>query len=406
MSDSLSNAAKREKAATLFLQGVPLVNEIFKTAVPEKPAISDFLAKLHYNRFGNPDVYFSSLYEIIYQPPWTAARHFAVAPADFIPTFDRLRPEVAELDALSEAELLARVVSRFTFRPTRLSLGFKFDHYVWAKINHGYWEHLTVMCAEADGRPYYRDLTVNSFSRYEERGFNALLFSTLSEWMVAVKTDETIAYGNDPLTLALSFNAGTYPTDRDLRTPLVPATRGAMVGSLAFFNAVGSNANYLFSDGAAAKALVFRQEAVEFFDLVRANSDVLVFIAPASLRGLRLRDWSGPTENIVVPTRLIHELWPVVLPYVAGALLNIIARHKRVTILTQAGVMSAVFAFLAGQLPHQIGSEIRYFDLGQVLDGAIDAERERRLGVLVAPWKRHMAHLLTDFPLYLAEEPP
>src|SRR5262249_40132051 len=226
------------------------------------------------------------------------------------------------------------------------------------------------------GLPLHRDLGPSPGARYEVTGFASLIVRALRRYAAsAVQNGHASGSFIKPdLSFGISFNAGDYPSHRDIRVPLQPIARSAMVGALSFFEWLLPATRFLFADGSAAKALVRINRLESFLKEVQASSDAVILVVPQLLRSIALWDWEGPAVTIVIPEGNVHEMWPVVLPYVAGAVHDAISRYRRVTILTQAAAMTAPVGLYLDLMYSNHDTTIRYFDLGQVLNVLVEPD--------------------------------
>ena len=304
---------------------------------------------------------------------------FEIAPEE-----DQLYARIGELCRLEAADLVGEIKNRIAIDLLNIDNVFDARTFVFTKINHGYWEYLTCAARDHAGMPPLRKMRRNRL--IERCRFTTLLASALRiHGQLSFPGDfQNTASPNRKISFGLSFNNGDFPTSREIGLPLGPITQGAMTGSLGFFDTyIGSRA-YRFHDGGFGKMLFWSGELRSFLSRLRESSDAIAFIVPQHLQNIAMRDWYRYAETIVLPVQ-VNQLWPVVLPYVAGRLLKILDGFSRLTVLVMIGPISTPIGILVDSIGASLRSaEIRYLDLGQVLNiVTVPGNHEKGVG---APW--------------------
>lgn len=281
---------------------------------------------------------------------------------------DALRHEASATAKLADRELGSAIGEKFDIRYRPLRESPLHSSFAYSKINHGYWEHFLSVRSEAfperAAAGEYRELDRAGFEhRYALSGFDTALGAVLRRAIA-----DGVAEG--PQRLAISFCAGESQHAAMMKRPLVPVSRAAMAGALAFFRATSSAEVIPLGDGAEAKGLLDERQVHQFVDDCAAQSDAILLVVPPHLARLRLAGFSGPTYTLQVPGRFVHESWRTVLPAYLGTIRRLQHRHRRLTVLTQAAVLSPVLGLTMGQVPGMLdaASVVRFFDLGRVLD--------------------------------------
>jgi hypothetical protein len=273
--------------------------------------------------------------------------------------------------------------TRFSIEQVDLLAGIHDKDFVYAKINHGFWEYLTfVGCGQAE-REHYRPWA--RFPLYDRSRFSDVVriaLDSLHRKNLALGFSAGAISVKD-FSFGLSFGSGDCPTCEDLTLPLHPVVKGAAIGCASFFAEMGGADCWHVSDGCAPKSLFSSDQLGHLFERLSARSDALVFIVPPHLASIALRGWNGPSFAIVVPGQNVNELWPAVLPTLIGMLDRVLSKYPRVSILAQAaetaGLLGIVLCLLRGRHPTCV---TRYIDLGQVLDVAASSVPD------AGPWVR------------------
>ncbi|MGH8553133.1 MAG: hypothetical protein ACRERS_07545, partial [Methylococcales bacterium] len=315
---------------------------------------------------------------------------------------EKLVDRIRKLQLIGDEELLSTIRDSFDVEALDLTTVDPTDHFVFTKINHGYWEHVCQNAFNKIGVSYFRKISIDAHSRYYKSGFDYLLARTLL-CVVEGPHPNFGAYITNPskLRFGISFTAGDRTIEQDLKLPLGPLRRAAMIGSHSFLSTALDKEHFTIVDGAAAKKIVYDGKLEIFAEKIKSNSDTVVFIVPPHLRSIELRNWQGKTLRILVPAKYIHELWTIVLPYLASVISGLIATGLRITILSQAAVMSVPIGFLVKQLnemlPEHAQRRVQYYDLGQVLDLAIASDQ------VSAPWIKKKQDIRLGSPFYICE---
>jgi hypothetical protein len=372
-----------------LLRGIDYINSFFGLLIPY-PAKRISWQALNDMRDTAADLFFENLLTAIFDircNPGEACQ-LLVEKFDQLfevkPNEDRLFARIGELCTLPATELVNEIKNRMFIEQLSVSEIFAARTFVFTKINHGYWEYLTSAARERACMEPLRQMRRNKL--IERCRFTSLLASSLkrqAELSFAGDFQGT-TFSSRKISFGLSFNNGDFPTSREIRLPLGPITQGAMTGSLGFFDTYTRSDKYRFHDGGFGKILFWNGELGSFLSKIKDSSDALIFIVPQHLRKIAVRDWAGHSDTIVLPGQ-VHQLWPAVLPYVAGRLLQILDHFSRLTILVMIGPISTPLGILVDRMSARLPSaELRYFDLGQVLNiVTVPGNHEKGTG---APW--------------------
>jgi len=142
-----------------------------------------------------------------------------------------------------------------------------------------------------------------------------------------------------------------------------------MAGALTFFKAISKQASIPFGDGSEAKSLIDNRESDLFADKYVRDADAVLFVVPPHLRNITIRGFDSAVYRMLIPINLAHETWRISLPIYHAVIRELMAKHKRVVVLTQSAVLAPVLG-LSMRGPENEGSLVRFFDLGRVLDVA------------------------------------
>ncbi len=364
-----------ERGLGYVIRDIPIVNRCLGLTLPlpaqehlKSPSNGDALRR-------NTDAYFAALAQAVCGASAVGSANWqSIVPrfVEFLPDphiLSALTERVIEMGSLSDKALLEKVTQSFTFNELDLNRLPERGGTISVKINHGYWEYLTCTAFSDAGIPYFRDLKPRPL--FDTCRFNGLLATALSRMSAGLQGAENGNFASPGRSLGVSFNSGEGAVFDDLVLPLTPTTKGAMIGALGFFNTLLPSRAYRFVDGSSAKNLFWRDELGSFFEKIRAVSDAIVFVVPSHLRKIKVSDWNGETVTVVIPDVHVHELWPAVLPYAAGRIADVLARHSRMTVIVQAAIMSVPLGVMIDRMRQaRPNATVSYFDLGQVLDVA------------------------------------
>ena len=407
--DTLASAKLRLNGLTDLIDGIPIVNSLFGLAIPVPPLVHWTPDVLAGESFADPDQYHGqltgALFDSLIETPddWTVLlaqfEHILKTPEKI----DGVLSRVVEIGAFSDKEIVNEVSRTFAIEHLDLLSVFDATGFVSIKINHAYWEELTVLGFEAAGIPCIRGVhrdNLNTRCRFDH-----LLITSLRKQQehAAKQGFEPGSFATPHFSLGVSFGNGDHLTSHYLSIPIGPIHKGAAIGCLGFMQQIFSAKNYRLADGSAAKSLIWKQQCDEFFSRIVAHSDVVVFIVPSHLRGIHIRGWQGPKTTIVIPSLYVQVLWPSVIAVVAGKLAAIFSESRRVNILVQAGVMSATLGIMVDLMRNTYpDTQIRYFDLGQVLDVATYPTNP--IGTWIGqPWVREILERTAAFPISVFE---
>lgn len=280
-------------------------------------------------------------------------------------------PVAAEADRethrLDDDKLVDLVLSQTELRKLDLEVAAR-DGYSYSKINHAYWEQIALISSIILGRQYTRELPVHD----ADRGFHELLAHLLAnspKWRGAPAG----AYVEDDFSLAVGFgNGDELSTRNELRAPLHPAIRGALIGFSLYFRHVLPVPRRTFTDAAFPKMLVWDRTFREFLDLILPSTDIALFVVPSYLSGIRLKSFDGLQMEICVPPSRIYQQFSVVLPYLVGRIHELARTGASISVLCQAGAAGAALGIMLDLLTRRMPeARIRYYDLGQALDIAM-----------------------------------
>lgn len=376
MQDTLANATVRLNGLDDLARGIPIINRLLGLAIPI-PRIERWIPDvLAGDAFADPDLYYGQLLGAIFDSRIEDPTDWLVLMAHYnsllvtSESLDEVFARAVEMSTLSDEAIINEASQSLIIEPLQLMSVFDKRSFVSVKINHAYWEELTVMAFNSAGKlPYIRDaLRSEAYSRSR---IDDVLVKALRKQQESAAREGYPAgsFCNPHFSLGISFGNGDYPAHKYLSIPIGPIHKGAAIGSLSFLKGKFPAAKYNVADGSAAKELIWRDESDEFFARITALSDVVVFIVPTHLRNIEIKQWKGPATTIVLPAVRVYALWPAVLPDVAGKLATLFAQSGRVSVVVQAGVVAAILGILVDLMRDAYpDTQIRFFDLGQVLD--------------------------------------
>jgi hypothetical protein len=146
-------------------------------------------------------------------------------------------PYIQELIGLSDEEFLGKVSQTFDTRTLDLSDLMRTDGFVYAKVNHYYWEHVAFAGYQAKGREFYRPFGPHTFGHGPRCRADDLIIATLRRLQRDLKSRGVAAgcFDTNEFSLGVSFNNGDGQMSEDLAGPVYPIMRGAAQGSYGFF---------------------------------------------------------------------------------------------------------------------------------------------------------------------------
>ena len=407
--DTIACPRNRLNGLDDLLRGILIVNRLFDLAIPI-PSLSNWAPEgLAPDGCADPDVYYGQLLSAVFDTRLVIPEGWA----ELLPRFnellntderfDKVLPSAVKMGRCSDEIIVREVANSLEIEQLDLLSVFEKDSFVSIKINHVYWEEFAFMAFKAAGIPSIRELLLDDW--YSRCKLNDLLVKTLTKQQenAVAKGYQASCFSTTDFSFGVSFGNGDYPMADYLSLPLGPIHKGAIIGCLSYFQTLFPADTHRLADGNAAKNLVWKQQCDAFFARIVATSDAVVFIVPSHLRAIRITQWTGHTTNIVIPALYVHELWPAVMPDIAGKLATIFSQFSRVSILVQAGVISAPLGILVNLMCADYpATRIRYFDMGQVLDVATYPTNP--VGTWIQqPWIRQLLDRTKRFPISLHE---
>jgi|GEM_PF-3170713 len=296
---------------------------------------------------------------------------------------------------LADDELKAAVTNQFSISYNNL-LSIPCDEsFIYTKINHGYWEHFLSIYAtsfsQRSAAGEYRALNRDGYvMRYSASGFDGMLAYVLRQ---TVDSPKTGVFSQElSKRLSISFCAGEKPCAFTLNRPLVPVSRAAMAGALTFFKSISKLAPITLGDGSEAKSLIDNREINIFAEKYIFDADAVLFVVPPHLRHITLKGLNSSVYRMIIPGSFAHETWRISLPIFHALIQKILAKHERVTVLTQSAVLAPVLGLSMQEIQCNESNDsiIHFFDLGRVLDVA-DPEVVMKQG-----WYKQYANISTS----------
>jgi len=373
---NLATHADRCRVLEAVTHGVAVVNRLIGTTIPFEP-VRDLAESLRPDALADPDQYYAAIMAALF------GRNFAV-PRDFDDlfagyrgltgiegVFDGWAANAVGYRDMDDDEMIAVARQRLVVHPIDLLESFSRRNYVSVKINHQYWEDVACVGLSAASKPlireYHPDVAAFYRDKYRSR-FGDLLVLAMRQF----ETERGCFIGpGHAFGLGITNGDATYAAD--LQLPLHPIVKNALTGILAFFDGCAPGATVHAADAAAIKNVVWMASLDRLVRLAAEAADCVVFIAPTHLAGIGLRPPAPPQNIILVPRFYIFALWPTVMAGVAGQLIEILDRYRRVAIFIQATAMSApIGALIHALLGERPEHSVHCFDFGQVLDVALD----------------------------------
>lgn len=378
MQDTLTTSKSRLNGLDDLFQGIPIVNRLFGLTIPIPRIESWTPAVLAGDALADPDLYYGQLIGAIFdrriedRSDWFGLIAHYESLLVTNESLDEVFAHAIEMATLSDEAIINEASQSLIIEPLQLMAEFDKKSFVSVKINHAYWEELTVMAFNSARKlPFIREALRGD--AYSKSRIDDVLVKALRKQQESATREGYPAgsFCNPHFSLGISFGNGDYPAHKYLSIPIGPIHKGAAIGSLSFLKGKFPAAKYHVADGSAAKEIIWRDESDEFFARIAELSDFVVFIVPTHLRNIEIKQWKGPATTIVMPAMHVYALWPAVLPDVAGKLATLFRQSARVSVVVQAGVVAAILGILVDLMRDAYpDTQIRFFDLGQVLDVA------------------------------------
>lgn len=406
-SNDMQNTKKIKLLSELFCDGIAFIEKHPKMAaafgmapdkwrvLDERERVERFIKALPQRSLVNPDYFYAAMHAGLANNFDSGSeaiskvfRHLEGAKypeALFNETYARFELDSALNDAfiaegngfssLTDDELKSAVQNQFAISYRSLLLTPHDESFVFTKINHGYWEHFLAVYASSYAHranvEEYRQLNGQQYAmRYSYSGFDRALAYVLRQTADA----QIAAIGSQGIAarLSISFCAGERPCAFLLKRPLNPIPRAAIAGALTFFKSITKRAPINLGDGAEAKGLFDNRETNLFVEKYVGDADAVLFVVPPHLRDITIRGMNSSVYKLLIPGHFAHETWRTSLPVFHAVMQKILAKHKRVTVLTQSAVLAPVLGLSMQDIRSYSGHDslVRFFDLGRVLDVA------------------------------------
>lgn len=236
------------------------------------------------------------------------------------------------------------------------------ENIIYTKINHGYWEFLLNSFVSIESTDKYRDLSLSPHPEsWKKSGFHAILFD-------AIRTIADEKDNDDRLKVAVSLSAGDKAYKNTISSDLSAVSRGALVGLLAFIEALGLNNAISLYDGCAPRNMIKNNEFDVFFGSQLDAFDAVLLIVPPGLKCLDFPCYKGKVYTLSIPGQIVHETVRVLIPVILGVLDRLINKHRSVCVITQSAVLAPLAAIYIHKMFGNKSRSISFFDLGRILD--------------------------------------
>jgi hypothetical protein len=375
--DTLSDRGRRRHGLELLERGSGLVSRCLPIDVPVPISRRWRVDTLTNERFEDPDEYFGALVCALFDDPdcgpsgWTRwlSRYATLLSGRSLAKL--AYQAIAPLAAIPDEELIRRADNQFDVHAVNLLDGVGQRRFNYCKVNHGFWEYLTLLSQETPQEGPAGGVVRSPL--YDESEFTELMLLCIETIARRLTADGAVSASLAAAQYAfgISFGNGEVPVHEEMVAPLHPRIRAAMRGALGAIPAVVPSQRIEVADGSAPKQLFWNDRLDVLCSAIVDASDAVVFIVPPHLRRLAIRGWEGPLFRIVIPGTHVEHLWPAVVPFVIGAVDETAERYRRTTVITQSSLMSAVISVaLELATARRDGRSLRYVDMGQVLDVA------------------------------------
>ncbi|MGJ8609954.1 MAG: hypothetical protein ACSHWY_02595 [Octadecabacter sp.] len=246
--------------------------------------------------------------------------------------------------------------------------------FIYAKINHGFWEQLyTIFSDEIDPMRMRVKNREPHAGRYVDSGFIAPLTHLISE--TGHECGGKICFS--PLYFGLSLGNGMMSHQDTLRhfekqnNFQKRVNSGAAIGLVSFMNHVFPGKTIHADDGCFPKLGLSNKFLDHVLKEKLKAADRVIFAVPGHLDGIRLTVSDLPQDHILLSGTHVHEAWLGTLYRCARRILGSIWDGENVLVVTQSGVFSALlglFLPLAKKRLNLDNQRLFFFDLGQVTD--------------------------------------
>ena len=282
--------------------------------------------------------------------------------------------QAGDFSVLSDDDLKAAVATQFQVSLHSLLTTAQCKNFVFTKINHGYWEHFLSIYAQS----FEARSEKEEFRKFEKSMLDSAYAASGMDGALAFFIQKSLSEkawrcGGDAdgvLRLAIGYSAGDRTFLKTLNGAISPVTRAAMAGSLAFFRSVTGNAPVVLGDGSEAKKMLDDGELKIFAERFVSNVPAVLFVVPPHLKDIVVPGMTGSVYKMVIPRKYAHETWRITLPVFISVVQRLMAKHGKLSILTQSGVLAPILGLSLPQIFENSEGDlsVRFFELGRVLD--------------------------------------
>lgn len=287
-----------------------------------------------------------------------------------------LAEEVAEKQAeLDKVGFPAFVEGHFDFSPPLNAASGAGEHFIYVKLNHGFWEDLLgLFAAHAEQRRRRpRGLDFSWDSSVGSGFLSALTYLTRD---AAELSSDSARFAD--IRYAMNLTNGMRPNEQiaiEIETlkPLLRAVAlSAAVGAASYFKKLFGGRRVLVDDGCFPKRAYLDGTLRTFLVDEAARSDRIVFAVPPHLRDIRIEIPNAPKQEVIFLSReRVQESWIATLCATAAHILSRLQAGENVLVIAQGGPFVVLLGlYLAKVVPDLApeGTRLAYFDLGQVTD--------------------------------------
>ena len=252
--------------------------------------------------------------------------------------------------------------------------------FVYAKINHGYWqEHFLLLAMLSKICGWDKDFIGARFW-----GKNRMHTHTIFELIAELLSDPAPFFAESDLFLSVSVEMDTSQITSTwlilkVKIPDILPQKSSQIqainGISCYFDLFPDKCNLQLYDGCIPKKLATIGGLPDLINRFISISDELIFVVPDYLKGIRLMSGKNiKTVEILVHSSELFCYWQIAMTRIYNYLVKKIINGKKLVVLVEASTCSALLGLMISRYlknNSDLVGRIYYLDLGQALDLAL-----------------------------------
>ena len=254
--------------------------------------------------------------------------------------------------------------------------------FVYAKINHGYWqEHFLLLAMLSKICGWDKDFIGARFWG-KNRMHTHTIFELIAELLFL---DPAPFFAESDLFLSVSVGNGHFTNNEYMANlksknskifwPQKSSQIQAINGISCYFDLFPDKCNLQLYDGCIPKKLATIGGLPDLINRFISISDELIFVVPDYLKGIRLMSGKNiKTVEILVHSSELFCYWQIAMTRIYNYLVKKIINGKKLVVLVEASTCSALLGLMISRYlknNSDLVGRIYYLDLGQALDLAL-----------------------------------